>query len=131
MAKTPQRLVDYRAKKCRKEVYFSPQDMKEFEQVAELEGIKVGVVIRNMALAYLQSRRLPSQDERARLAVIEEELNNVSLLIRNIANRVNQIAHRSNTLNVMVDEQGLLNHLKDLDEIIRASVKKQTSDLRE
>lgn len=130
MAKTPQRLVDYRANKCRKEIYFSHQDMKEFERIAKTENTPVGVVIRNMALAYLQQRRLPSLQEKQHLEAIEEELTNTSLLIRNIANNVNQIAHRSNTLNAMVDEHGLLLHLKNLDEVLKKSIEKHTNGFK-
>lgn len=125
MSKTPQRLKDYRSKKCRKEIYFSPHDMKEFERIAKAEGTTSGLVIRNMALAYLQNRRDPSQQELQRLDNIHDEVTKLSLLIRNIANNINQVAHRSNTLKTMLDEHDLLLHLKQLDELVRDSVDKQ------
>ena len=128
MSKTPQRLKDYRSNKCRKEIYFSPADMKEFERIAKAERTTSGVVIRNMALAYLQNRRLPSQKEILRLESIHDEVNKLSLLIRNIANNVNQIAHRSNSLKTMVDDHDLLLHLKKLDELVRDSVEKQINE---
>lgn len=99
--------------------------MKEFERIAKTEGTKAGVVIRNMALAYLQNRRDPSQQELQRLEDIHDEVTKLSLLIRNIANNINQVAHRSNTLKTMLDEHDLLLHLKQLDELVRESVEKQ------
>ena len=128
MAKTPQRLVDYRKKKCRKEIYFSHEEVKAFEKVADAEGEKVGVVIRNMALAYLQQQRLPSKKEIQKLDDIKAELAKVSLTIRNIANNVNQISHRSNTLKVMVDEQDLLLYLKHLDYTLKETIENQLND---
>lgn len=50
---------------------------------------------------------------------ILKELTEVTYLIRNIANNVNQIAHRSNTLKVMVDENALLMELKRLEDIVK------------
>lgn len=50
---------------------------------------------------------------------IQQELTEVTYLIRNIANNVNQIAHRSNTLKVMVDENALLMELKRLEDIVK------------
>ncbi|WP_164518226.1 plasmid mobilization relaxosome protein MobC [Pseudoalteromonas rubra] len=53
---------------------------------------------------------------------IHKELSEVTYLIRNIANNVNQIAHRSNTLRVMVDENALLMELKRLEDVIKGYV---------
>lgn len=50
---------------------------------------------------------------------IQQELTEVTYLIRNIANNVNQIAHRSNTLKVMVDENALLMELKRLEDTVK------------
>ncbi|MCG7549035.1 plasmid mobilization relaxosome protein MobC [Pseudoalteromonas sp. Of7M-16] len=53
---------------------------------------------------------------------IHKELTELTYLIRNIANNVNQIAHRSNTLKVMVDENALLMELKRLEDVIKGYV---------
>ncbi|MBQ4852768.1 plasmid mobilization relaxosome protein MobC [Pseudoalteromonas sp. MMG012] len=50
---------------------------------------------------------------------IQQELTEVTYLIRTIANNVNQIAHRSNTLKVMVDEHALLMELKHLEDTVK------------
>lgn len=50
---------------------------------------------------------------------IQKELTEVKYLIRNIANNINQIAHRSNTLKVMVEENALLMELKQLEDTVK------------
>jgi hypothetical protein len=122
MSKTSKNLENYRSKKKRKEVYFTPSEMELFDAVASKENTKTGVVIRNMALAYLQGNRLPNQEEKRRLDSVEKELHSLTLLVRNIANNVNQMAHRSNALNYMVEEQNLLGYLKNLDDVMKDTV---------
>lgn len=53
---------------------------------------------------------------------IEKELKELKLLVRNIANNINQIAHRSNTLKVMVEENALLMELKKLEDSVNEYV---------
>ncbi|WP_156158694.1 hypothetical protein [Pseudoalteromonas rubra] len=53
---------------------------------------------------------------------IHKELREITYLIRNISSNVNQIAHRSNTLKVMVDENALLMELKRLEDVIKGYV---------
>jgi len=122
MSKTSQSLTNYRSKMKRKEIYFTPAEMDDFNAVALKENTKAGIVIRNMALAYLQGNRLPSLEEKLRLEKIETELHGLSLLVRNIANNVNQMAHHSNTLNYMIDEQHLLQHLQNLDKNVKDTI---------
>lgn len=122
MPETSQRLKNYRSKKKRKEIYFTPGEMDGFNAVALKENTKAGIVIRNMALAYLQGNRLPEIGEKKKLESIENELHSLSLLIRNIANNVNQMAHHSNTLNYMIEEQNLLEYLQDLDKSMKETI---------
>jgi len=127
MSETSKNLKNYRSKMKRKEIYFTPGEMESFNAVAVKENTKPGVVIRNMALAYLQGNRLPEIGERKKLESIENELHSLSLLIRNIANNVNQMAHYSNTLNYMVEEQNLLGHLQNLDSSLKNTVNNLTN----
>lgn len=108
------------------EVKLTPETHALFASQAAIEETGVSTLIGNMALAYLQGQRLPSQAEKAQLESIQTELAELSLLIRNIANNVNQAAHHSNTVGVLVDEQGLLQHLKQLDESVKEAVGKLT-----
>lgn len=56
---------------------------------------------------------------------IQKELTDVKYLIRNIANNINQIVHRTNTLKVMVEENALLMELKKLEDTVKAYVSEQ------
>lgn len=122
MSETSKNLQNYRSKMKRKDIYFTPGEMDAFNAVALKENTKPGIVIRNMALAYLQGSRLPDAQELKKLESIENELHSLSLLVRNIANNVNQMAHNSNSLNYMIEEQGLLEYLQKLDESMKSTV---------
>ena len=60
-----------------------------------------------------------------RLQTTRESIS-VKRLIRNVANNVNQVAHRSNYLQVMVDEHELLSQIQRLETIVTDFVKGKT-----
>lgn len=126
MSETSKNLQHYRSKMKRKDIYFTPGEMDDFNAVALKENTKAGVVIRNMALAYLQGNRLPEVGEKKRLEAIENELHSLTLLVRNIANNVNQMAHYSHSLNQMIEEKELLEYLKKLDMSVKESISNLT-----
>jgi metal-responsive CopG/Arc/MetJ family transcriptional regulator len=86
----------------------------ELEKLSELEQTKVSTLFKNMGLAYLQQKTLIPKD-------YLEALREHTLLIRNIANNINQIAHHSNTLKLMTqdDEHSLLMELKKLEDRVK------------
>lgn len=87
-----------------------PIDMYEqLEKLSELEHTKVSVLLRNMALAYMQQKTFVPK-------TIESELKEFTFLIRNVANNINQIAHHSNIIKHMVDENSLLMEIKKLED---------------
>ncbi|MEZ5536401.1 MAG: plasmid mobilization relaxosome protein MobC [Thiolinea sp.] len=83
-------------------------EYRDFAKQAKAENTKVSTLVRNMALAYLHNEVLLP-------VAVEKELAELKFLIRNIANNVNQMAHYSNTLHRMVEEQDLLIELKKLE----------------
>lgn len=84
---------------------------RDFQTQADKENTKVSTLVRNMALAYLQQNTLvPSS--------ISAELKELKFLIRNIANNVNQMAHYSNTIHQMVDENEFLEEIHKLEKHI-------------
>jgi hypothetical protein len=91
----------------------------KLEYIAEQDEIKPVVKAR-----ILLEKVLDNQNPNQSLA-LQEELRQTKLLIRNIATNVNQIAHRSNTLRAMVEEQDLLLHLKKLEDTINNYVSKK------
>lgn len=87
---------------------------EQIEKLAEIENTKVSTLIRNMAFAYMHQKTFVPKK-------IENELRELSLLVRSVANNVNQIAHHSNTVKYMTDreEHGLLMELKRLEDMIK------------
>ena len=59
---------------------------------------------------------------------IEQELKELRLLMRNIANNVNQMARHSNTIRHVDDEQGLFKHLHLLEETILTYTRNRLRD---
>jgi uncharacterized protein Yka (UPF0111/DUF47 family) len=56
---------------------------------------------------------------------IEEELKELRFLIRNIANNVNQIAHHSNLVEKLVNENEFLMEIKKLEDAVFDYTKKR------
>jgi len=83
----------------------------EMLEIAEKEGTKVTKLFRDMAIAYMQQKTFVPKE-------VEEELKQLSLLIRNVANNVNQVAHHSNVMKGMVNENDLLAEIKKLDTMV-------------
>lgn len=82
---------------------------EELEKLSDIEQVPVSVLLRNMALAYMQQKTFVPK-------TIESELKEFTFLIRNVANNINQIAHHSNIIKHMVDENGLLMEIKKLED---------------
>lgn len=104
-------MAEYRQQHKRVELNFALSQYKDFERAAKAEGLTVSQTVKNMATAYLQQRYFIPQE-------LKGQLDTLHFLIRNVANNVNQIAHRSNTLQVMVDENNLLLELKKLEDLV-------------
>ena len=121
---TANRRKKFRERIHRVELNFTDIEYNDFFLRATSENTTVGKLVKNMSIAYLRNETLPSLKELERLNVIQDELQTMSLYIRNIANNINQIAHRSNTLKVMVDERDFLLYLKSLDEELRTNIYK-------
>jgi len=83
----------------------------ELEKLSELEQTKPSVLLRNMALAYMQQKTFVPKK-------IESELKEFTFLMRTVANNINQIAHHSNIVKHMVDENGLLMEIKRLEDTV-------------
>ncbi len=84
----------------------------ELEKLSEIEKIKISPLIRNMALAYMQQKTfIPKK--------IENELKEFTLLVRSVANNINQIAHHSNTVKHLVDENAFLLEIKRLEDLVK------------
>ena len=85
---------------------------EELKKLAEIENTKVSALMRNMALAYMQQKTAIPKN-------IEAELKEFTFLMRNVANNINQIAHHSNIVKHMVDENALLMEIKKLEDQVK------------
>lgn len=90
----------------------------ELEKLAKKEDTKVTTLLRNMSLAYMQQKTFVPKE-------IEEELKELRFLIRNIANNVNQIAHHSNLVEKLVNENEFLMQIKKLEDAVFDYTKKR------
>ncbi len=85
---------------------------EELEKLAKVEKTKISTLLRNMALAYMQQKTFVPKD-------VASELKDFTFLMRNVANNINQIAHHSNIVKHMIDENGLLLEIKKLEDMVR------------
>ncbi len=100
-------------------IYLTPEEYDFFKQIADKEEIKVSKLIKTMALSQAgKSFYLPKE--------IQEKLTEFVFLVRNIANNVNQIARHSNTVKSLVDENGLLSYLRELENTVKDYVRKES-----
>lgn len=88
-------------------------EYRDFEALAKKENTKVSTLVKNMATAYMQQKTFVP-------ANIEQELKELKMLIRNIANNVNQIAHYSNTVHTLVEENEFLTEIRKLEQAVQS-----------
>ena len=98
----------------RVELQLSVREYQRFERIAKKEGVSVNQLVTNMAVAYRDSRYFIPHE-------IKTALDTTSRLIRNIANNINQIAHRANLFED-IDEKMVFDHLAKLDQDIKQFV---------
>ncbi len=94
------------------------KEYEELEKKAKKENVKVTTLTRNMAFAYMQQKNFVPSD-------IGEKLDELRFLIRNVANNVNQIAHNSNLVGKLVDENNFLMEIKKLEDAVFDYTKKR------
>jgi hypothetical protein len=93
---------------------------EELEKLSVTEEEKISPLIRKMAWAYMREQTFVPKE-------ISEQLREFALLIRGIANNINQMAHHSNTLRFMTqdDENNLLMELKKIEDLVKEYTMKQ------
>lgn len=89
----------------------TPIEYARFEKRAKKEGVKVTTLVKNMAIAYEQQAPLFTPEQL-------HEMQEMRFIFRNVANNINQIAHHSNTIKRLADENGLLLEIKKLEDIV-------------
>lgn len=107
--------ADYKNRIKRISITLSNAEYKELERQAKNENIKINTLVKNMAFAYHQKNTLIPEP-------IKAELQELRFLLRNVANNINQIAHHSNTIQRLADENGLLLEIQKMEQTIYAFV---------
>ena len=108
-------LQSYQANTHRVAITLTPSEFAELEKRAKAEGVKPTTLVKNMAIAYHQSQQIPQEP-------ILKELQELRFLLRNSANNINQIAHHSNTVGRLVDENGFLDEVRKMETTINEFV---------
>ena len=113
----------YNAKNKRIAITVSNAEYEALSLVARQEHKKVTALAKEYTFASLSGGlAMPKH--------VQDELNQLSLLIRNIANNVNQIARHSNRIGDLLadDEQSLLTHLKSPEDEIYAYTRRELGE---
>ena len=108
-------LQSYQANTHRVAITLTVSEYSELEKRAKAEGVKPTTLVKNMAIAYHQSQQIPQEP-------ILKELQELRFLLRNAANNINQIAHHSNTVGRLVDENGFLDEVRKMETTINEFV---------
>jgi hypothetical protein len=108
-------LQSYQANTHRVAITLTPAEYSELEKRAKAEGVKPTTLVKNMAIAYHQGQAITPEP-------ILKELQELRFLLRNAANNINQIAHHSNTVGRLVDENGFLDEVRKMETTINEFV---------
>lgn len=83
----------------------------KMKQLAEKEDVKVSALFRNMAIAYMEQKTFVPNE-------VQDELKKLRLLMRNVSNNVNQVAHHSNIIHGLIHENNFLDEIKKLETMV-------------
>ena len=96
-------------------VSLSGDDHRNITRYAKKQGLSVSALLREASLHQCRGSQINSP-------AVQSDLRELRFLLSNIANNVNQMAHHSNRLRHVVDENGVLSNLAELDELLRTFV---------
>ena len=111
-------LDEYIDKRKRINISLSADEYSKISYLADLNDTKPTSFITQLVQHHLNKSPFISSQ-------LQDEIKDMKFLLRNVANNINQIAHRSNTLKVMVDERDLLMELKKLEDGIASFIQKE------
>ena len=116
--KRKQYLDEYIDKRKRINISLSADEYSKISYLSDLNNTKPTSFITQLVQHHLNKSPFISSQ-------LQDEIKDMKFLLRNVANNINQIAHRSNTLKVMVDERDLLMELKKLEDGIASFIQKE------
>jgi hypothetical protein len=103
--------AEYKDRARRVSVTLTNAEYNDLAKRAKAEGVKPTALLKNMAIAYHQQAQIMPE-------MIRDELQELRFLLRNVANNINQIAHHSNTVKRLADENGLLLEIQKMETTI-------------
>lgn len=108
-----QRAYRKRTAKKRKDVSLTLpiEDYRELKAFAKKQKLSLSRLLREATLHQMRGTQI-------RTKAIEDELKELRFLVANIANNMNQIAHHSNRVKHVQDENGVLQRFADLDALL-------------
>jgi hypothetical protein len=110
-----QKKSERKATHRRVEVQLTLAEYRAFDRIAKREGVSTNLLVKNMATAYRDSQYfMPAE--------LQKSVDKLSLLIRYIANNLNQMAHSANVFK-RVDENVVFQHLANMDAQVQEFVK--------
>lgn len=92
-------------------VSMSADELREIQQYAKTHTSSVSALLRVAVLNQCRGSQLHSPS-------VANELKGLRFLMANIANNMNQLAHHSNRLGVVVDENNVLQNLADFERLL-------------
>jgi len=115
--KRKQYLDNYVDARKRISISLSISDYEKVKYLAELNQTKPTSYISDIVQQQLNKSPVISKQ-------LSDEIRSIKFLLRNIATNINQIAHRSNTLKILVEDRELLLELKKLEDGIKEHIYK-------
>ncbi len=106
---------EYAAMNRRVSITLSKKEYELLETKAKETGWKPGTLAREILLQRLSGSPIVPEG-------LEEELRTLNILVRNVANNVNQIARHSNQIKRLMDEKSLIGELAKLARLITGFV---------
>lgn len=102
-------------------VSMSPTEHRDLRKFAASQKFSMSELLREASLHQLRNAHLKSPE-------LEEEIRELKFLISNIANNINQMAHHSNRLRKVTDENSVLERLQELDQRVTKFIDTRMSD---
>ena len=102
-------------------VSMSAQEHRDLQKYAKSQKFSMSKLLREASLHQMRGSGLKSP-------ALEEEVRELKFLVSNIANNVNQMAHHSNRLRSVMDENAVLDSLHELDQLVTKFIDTRMSD---
>ncbi len=105
-----------KGKTHRVNVTFSPDEYSDIASIASAMNVKPTTLVKRLTVASLRGEAIQNPE-------VAQELRNISFLLRNFSNNLNQIAHNSHRVDQVVDENKVFDLIASLEASIKDFIK--------